>query len=172
MAMSAPMSGAVHVRRRRQWSLSLLSPLLSGDMVADLRDTAIRPTLCERPGRRSGHLDGVRSDADGDVQMSAQGNRIGPQCLELHRFDLAVLDLGDAGLGHTEDFGKLGLGLPDSLAQLPKMMAGDVGIEFGARLRLPLRAGQLRMAAVGLSLDVSPVASGPHRPPSLSFSAR
>jgi hypothetical protein len=57
-----------------------------------------------------------------------------PESLQFHGLDVAVLDLGDAGLGDAEDLSDLRLCLAQGLAEFLEVVAGYVGVKSARAL--------------------------------------
>jgi len=104
----------------------------------------------------TGQPPGPVTDAGDDIEVAAERLDVGA-----YDFDariLAVLDLGHAGLGHTESGRKFRLGDLCRLAHLGELAAADVGLMalFGQGLAVGLSGGR---AGVGGA------APGPHIAP-------
>ncbi len=72
----------------------------------------------------------VRPNADRHVDVTAESSRLGTDSLELHRIQIAILDLRDPRLRDPEGGRDLGLRLADGLAQFFQVVACDVRVSW------------------------------------------
>src|SRR5689334_17459270 len=96
------------------------------------------------------------SQGGDDVEGPAQRGDVGAHDVDTR--DLAVLDLGDAGLADAEYVGDLGLGQAGGLAHLGELVAAYVGFASfgGGCLGCVAFGGWTRVGGRGLGLDLAP----------------
>src|SRR5260370_17084797 len=111
--------------------------------------------------RRSGYFPAPVAEPGDYVDASAECGDVGAH--DVDAGDLAVLDLGDAGLGHAEGIGQLCLGHPGGSAHLGQLVPAHVCFPAlaGCGLAGRLLAVSPRVTPTPLHLYVTPLSIAP-----------